>query len=362
MTFECLVIVRSCRGYCLGLVKQASKPGLSRGIMPAYLSLGVCCNRRLDMKIFLSSSCEGVPCAQIETNLLGTKYELVFNSTVQPFAQHQATHSHTPLLTYDKLSSMHSMRSASCDFDVPVVDLPATSHPHCSSATPLPAEQADLERSWPVSAAEPRCILGCIAETHFDDTQSSLHASTSSPPSFLSSFRSARQGRPEEPLPLPSATLADAPDQEQRSGANHPPSPPASPASPSFLARCQSAKDSFIASRSSSSVSFSPSTPSNSKSPSTSSFPGSLPGSGSLFSGSCDSPTCSCHMVPKSVGGIQYKTRLRGFMRPRRYESYSVTIVCMIVCITQDPMVYSCDPRKVILMTNNSITNDETHD
>lgn len=92
---------------------------------------------RLDMKIFLSSSCSGTPCAQIETNLLGTKYELVLDRTVQPFAQHQATHSHTPLLTYDKLSSMqsmHSMRSASCDFDVPVVDLPATAHPHCSSA------------------------------------------------------------------------------------------------------------------------------------------------------------------------------------------------------------------------------------
>lgn len=279
------------------------------------------------MKIFLSSSCSGTPCAQIETNLLGTKYELVLDRTVQPFAQHQATHSHTPLLTYDKLSSMqsmHSMRSASCDFDVPVVDLPATAHPHCSSAKSTSADETDLEGNLSVSAADSRHILGCIAETHFEDAQSGLHASTSAPSSLFSSFRFARQGRSEQPLPSPFAALAERPDQDHRFGANLPPAAPVSSTSPSCLTRYQSAKDSLIASRSRSGVAYPP-TPAISPSASSSfpaSFPGRSqsvkPGGSSQLPGSCDSPTCSCHMVPKSVGGIQYKTRLRGFMRPRR--------------------------------------------
>lgn len=279
------------------------------------------------MKIFLSSSCSGTPCAQIETNLLGTKYELVLDRTVQPFVQHQAMHSHTPLLTYDKLSSMqtmHSMRSASCDFDVPVVDLPATAHLQCSSTNSTSADDTDLEGNLPMSAADSRRILGCIAETHFDDAQSGLHASASAPSSLLGSFRLARQGRSEQPLPSPFATLAERPDQDHQFGANLPPASPASSTSPGFLARYQSAKDSFVASRSRSGIAYPP-TPSISPSASSSfpaSFPGRSqlvkPGNSSQIPGGCDSPTCSCHMVPKSVGAIQYKTRLRGFMRPRR--------------------------------------------
>ncbi|KAL0018930.1 hypothetical protein WJX79_001773 [Trebouxia sp. C0005] len=58
---------------------------------------------RLDIKMYLTSSCTGMPCARIETNLLGTRYEVVLDSTVQPFAQHEATHSHTAPMTFDKL-------------------------------------------------------------------------------------------------------------------------------------------------------------------------------------------------------------------------------------------------------------------
>lgn len=275
------------------------------------------------MKIFLSSTCDGSPCAQIETNLLGTKYEVVLDRTVQPFAQHQATHSHTPLPMYEKLpsmQSMHSMPSASCEFDVPVVDLPSTSQMQAGSAASSSAE-ADLEPSFPVSVAESRGIAESDLE---DDNQSDRRASMSSPRRFLSRFRSASHSRSEQFLQSPFATVTEGPDHVRHFGASLPPSGPASPTSPSFLARYQSAKESFVASRSSSGVSY-PQTPSNS--PKTSpSFPASFPsrsqsarvGNSRQLQGSCGDPTCSCQVVPKSVGGVQYKTRIRGFMRPRR--------------------------------------------
>lgn len=292
------------------------------------------------MKIFLSSSCEGTPCAQIETNLLGTKYEVVLDATVQPFAQHQATHSHTPLLTYNKLPSlqnmhsrrsMHSMRSASCDLDVPVVDLPSISNPH-SGSSDSPSPEADLEPSFPVSVAESRRIASCIVETNLEgDTQADNPATVSSPSAssrFLGSFRSARRSNTRQPVQSPFAAMAEMSARDQHFGANQLPSASASPASPSFLARYQSAKDSFIASRFNSSAHYPP-TPSNSPITS-SSFPhrshSAREENYCPLRGSCDDPRCSCQMVPKSVGGIQYKTRIRGFMRPRRSASESTSL------------------------------------
>lgn len=299
---------------------------------------------RLDMKIFLSSPCQGTPCAQIETNLLGTKYEVVLDPTVQPFAQHQATHSHTPLLTYDKLpsmQSMHSMRSASCDLDVPVVDLPSISNPHSGSADSSSAE-ADSEPSFPVSAAESRRIASCIAETNLEgDAQPADNQATVSSPSassrFLGRFRSARSNNARQSAQSPFATMAEMSARDHQLGANHLPLGSTSPASPSFLARYQSAKDSFIASRSNSSAHY---PPTSSTSPfASSSFPHRSQSAGegnhSPLQGSCDEPRCSCQMVPTSVGGIQYKTRIRGFMRPRRSESESTSLFnCAIACLT----------------------------
>ena len=275
------------------------------------------------MKIFLSSSCKGTSCAQIETNLLGTKYEVMLDPTVQPFAQHQATHSHTPLPTHDKLPSMHSMRSASCDLDVPVVDFPSISASHSGSAD-SPSAEVDLEPSFPVSVAESRRIAGCIAGTNLEgDTVSAQQANMSSPrpsSSFLGRLRLAKLSKTKQPVQSPFAAMAEGPTQDHQCGGNLQSSGSASPASPGFLARYQSAKDSFVASRSSSSVNYPP-TPSNSPITS-SSFPqrsqSAREGNYTPLQGNCDSPRCSCQMVPKSVGGIQYKTRIRGFMRPRR--------------------------------------------
>lgn len=276
------------------------------------------------MKIFLSSSCQGTPCAQIETNLLGTKYEVMLDRTVQPFAQHQATHSHTPLLTFDKLcsmQSMHSMRSASCDLDVPVVDLPAISKLHSGSAG-SPSAEAKLE-PFPVSVSESRHIAGCIAESNLeDDTQSDRQANMWSPSAssrFLDRFRSARLGKTQQPVQSPFAAMAEGPAQDHQFSGNLPPSGSA-PASPSFLARYQSTKDSFVAGRSNSSVNYTP-TPSNSPITSSSFFHRSQSvrdGNDNLLQGTCDNYRWSGQMVPKSIGGIQYKTRIRGFMRPRR--------------------------------------------
>lgn len=42
-----------------------------------------------------------------------------------------------------------------------------------------------------------------------------------------------------------------------------------------------------------------------------------VPGS---FSQEPPTTSCSCETVPSSIGSVQYKTRIRGFMRPRRYS------------------------------------------
>lgn len=281
------------------------------------------------MKIFLSSSCQGAPCAHVETNLLGTRYEVMLDRTVQPFAQHQTAHSHTPLLTHDalpSLQSMHSMRSASCDLDVPVVDLPSTPKPHSSSAAP-PSAEADLEPSSPVSAADSRYK----AEHDFAGDNTSQQVNPPSPAAsgrFLGRFKSARHSKTESPVQSPFAAMAEGSAQDLHFGAILPPSGSTSPASPSFLSRYQSAKDSLTASRSNSSAKVPP-TPTNSLM-STSRIPdrsqSAKVGSHSLPQSSCDDLRCSCQAVPKSVGGIQYKARIRGFMRPRRYASETTSL------------------------------------
>lgn len=298
---------------CLGSTKLASRQA---GVLTQH-----CFHSRLDMKIFLSSSCQGAPCAHIETNLLGTKYEVLLDRTVQPFAQHQTAHSDTPLSTHDKLpslQSMHSMRSASCDLDVPVVDLPSRTMPHCSSAAP-PSAEADLEPNSPVSVAEPQCIArNEIPGDSHTNQQVNMPSPTASG-SFLGRFKSARHSRTESPVQSPFAAMAEGSPADLQFGATLPPSGPTSPASPSFLARYQSAKDSLIGSRSTSSAKVPP-TPNSAMR--TSRIPdrsqSARVGNHSLPSSSCDDPRCCCHVVPQSVGGIQYKARIRGFMRPRR--------------------------------------------
>ena len=145
---------------------------------------------------------------------------------------------------------------------------------------------------------------------------------------FIGRFRSARHSKARQPVKSPYAVMAEGPAQHHQCGSNLLPSGPASPASPSFLARCQSAKDSFIASRSKSSIHCAP-TPSHSRINS-SKFPhrsrSAREGSHTLLPGSCDDSRCPCQTVPKSVGGIQYKTRIRGFMRPRRSASQSASL------------------------------------
>lgn len=302
------------------------------------------------MKIFLSSACTGTPCAQIETNLLGTKYEVVLDHTVQPFVQHQATHSHTPLLTFDKLLSMHSMqsiRSVSGEFDVPVVDLPSTTN-------------ANVGNSSSHSAGTGTTLAACVAvpshlgfPTHPyapDGTQSDLLLSTSSPAassSFLSRFRAAKQGRSEQPLPSPFASLADRPGPVHTPGTSLLSSgpPAASPSFPSsfpssFQSSQRSSTDSFVARcQSPDAHPLSPLWPHTGPS----SFPAraqsARAGSSSPSQGSCDDPTCSCQMVPRAVGGVQYKTRIRGFMRPRRCSSalYIACYLCSILASATIP-------------------------
>lgn len=274
------------------------------------------------MKIFLSSSCQGAPCAQIETNLLGTKYEVMLDRTVQPFAQHQTSHSHT-LLSHDELpglQSMHSMRSASCDLDVPVVDLPSRTMPQSSSAATQSSAEADLEPSSPVSVPESRCKAEHDIPGGSHANQQVKTPSSTASGSFLGRFRSARHSRTESPVQSPFAAMAESSAQDLQFGTILPPPGSTSPASPSFLARYQSAKDSLLASRSNSSAKVPP-TPANSPM-STSRIPdrsqSAIVGNLNLPQSSCDDPRCSCQVVPRSVGGIQYKARIRGFMRPRR--------------------------------------------
>ena len=274
------------------------------------------------MRIFLSSSCGETPCARIETNLLGTKYEVVLDRTVQPFAQHQATHSHTPLLTFDKLPSlppMQSVLSVSDEYDVPVVDLPSTMDHNFGGNDP---DLASTDTATTASPTSPDLALRSEPSVAHDQNQSEFPPSSLSPAasiSFLSRFR-AKQGRSQQPLASPFASMTNSHDFESQSGVRLPSSAPASPAFTSFLARYQSARDS-----SSSGVRVPP-TPANSPVDSHSFLSraqSARADSSSPLQGSCGDPTCSCQMVPRAVGGVQYKTRIRGFMRPRRYNIQS---------------------------------------
>lgn len=91
---------------------------------------------RLDIKIHLSSSCKGTPCARIQTNLLGTKYDVVLDKTVRPFIQYEQTHSHASGCSHPPLAPLGPpMTNSASDsagillssryhswFDVPMLD------------------------------------------------------------------------------------------------------------------------------------------------------------------------------------------------------------------------------------------------
>ena len=291
--------------------------------------------------MYLTSSCTGTPCARIETNLLGTRYEVVLDSTVQPFAQHEATHSHTAPMTFDKLpsaepaQSMQSAQSGNCDFDVPVVDLPSTSRAAFAPATPstsgdnfgenallsqaAAATHAELSPDEPTSSASSNMLTQPEVTR---STWSDLPPSPAASGSFLSRFRTS-QARPNAALHSPFAAMTDD-SAEQQIGANLPTAVTSPSASSSFLARCQSAREGWTSGQAHSGANLPPTTPSPSA-------PGALfarsrsawvEGNGPVEGGS-ESPPCSCHVVPKTVGGVQYKTRIRGFMRPRRYKQRS---------------------------------------
>lgn len=115
--------------------------------MPALQS--PCCFCRLDMKVYLSSKCTGTPCAKIQTNLLGTKYEAILDHTVQPFIQRERTHSHdsgcyhqasavTNPMTNSPLGSAGDLllsRDQSW-FDIPMLDS-STQRPLSSNTLPV---------------------------------------------------------------------------------------------------------------------------------------------------------------------------------------------------------------------------------
>ena len=283
--------------------------------------------------MYLTSSCTGTPCARIETNLLGTRYEVVLDSTVQPFAQHEATHSHTAPMTFDKLpsveraQSMQSAQSGNCNFDVPVVDLPSTSQAAFAPATPptsrdkfggnallsQAATHTNLPPDEPVSSASSAMLTQPeIAR----DTWSDLPPSPAASGSFLSRFGTS-QARPNAALQSPFAAMTSD-SAEQQIGANLPTA--VTSASSSFLARCQSATQGWTSGHAHSGANLPPISPSSLASDAlfARAWSACAEGSGPV-EGSSESPPCSCHVVPKSVGGVQYKTRIRGFMRPRRY-------------------------------------------
>lgn len=307
--------------------------------------------RRLDFKMYLTSSCIGTPCARIETNLLGTRYEVVLDSTVQPFAQHEATHSHTAPMTFDKLpsveraQSMQSAQSGNYNFDVPVIDLPSTSQTAFAPATP--STSCD---NFGGNALLPQAVAAIHTELSPDDTvsansnmltQPELTRGTWSdlPPfpaasgSFLSRFRTS-QARSNSALQSPFAAMTSD-SAEQQIGASLPSAVTSPSASSSFLARCQSAREGFIYGQAHSGTNLPPTNPSSSASEALFARSRSawVEGSSPVEGGS-ESPPCSCQVVPKTVGGVQYKTRIRGFMCPRRYKQNSSSYAdacCLLV-------------------------------
>ncbi len=291
--------------------------------------------------MYLTSSCVGTSCARIETNLLGIRYEVVLDRTVQPFAQHEATHSHTAPMTFDKLpsveraQSMQSAQSGNYDFDVPVVDLPSTSQAAFAPATPstscdnfganallsqaAAATHTELSPDEPVSSASSNMLTQPELTR---STWSDLPPSPAASGSFLSRFRTS-QARPNAALQSPFAAMTSD-SAEQQIGANLPTAATSPSASSSFLARCQSATERWTSGQAHSGANLPPTSPSSSASNALFARSRSawVEGSG-LVEGGLESPPCSCHVVPKTVGGVQYKTRIRGFMRPRRYKQNS---------------------------------------
>ena len=290
--------------------------------------------------MYLTSACTGTPCSRIETNLLGTRYEVVLDRTVQPFAQHEATHSHTAPMTFDKLpsadraQSMQSAQSGNCDFDVPVVDLPSTSQTAFAPATPFTScggnallSQAAAATHTELSPDERTSSASSNMLTQPELTRSTwsdLPPSPATSGSFLSRFRTS-QARPNSALQSPFAGMTSD-SAEQQSGANLPTAVTSPSASSSFLARCQSATEGWTSSQAHSGGNLPSISPSSSASDALFARSRSawVEGSGPVEGGS-ESPPCSCHVVPRTVGGIQYKTRIRGFMRPRRYRQNSIS-------------------------------------
>ncbi len=324
-------------------VCECIQPSHENGMCKHYLkqpkAIQIC---RLDIKMYLTCSCTGTPCARIETNLLGTRYEVVLDSTVQPFAQHEATHSHTAPMTFDKLpsveraQSMHSAQSGNCDFDVPVVDLPSTSQAAFAPATPstscdnfggnallsqaAAATHTELSPDGSTSSASSNMLTQPELTR---STWSDLPPSPAASGTFLSRFRTS-QARPNAALQSPFAAMTND-SAEQQIGANLPTAVTSPSASSSYLARCQSATEGWTSGQAHSGANLPPTSPSSSASESllVRSRSAWVEGSGPA-EGSFESPPCSCHVVPKTVGGVQYKTRIRGFMRPRRYKQNSI--------------------------------------
>lgn len=292
---------------------------------------------RLDIRIYLASSCTGTPCARIETNLLGTRYEIVLDSTVQPFAQHETMHSHTPLLTYDRLlsanqvHSMQSVQSVSDEFDVPVLDLPSTSGTELALSTPSPSQSAS--HGAPQHAAASASLAPDVLSTSASGFEADLAASNDtlcdvSPPNLaprasglLQRLKLGKQSTAATALQSPFAASSSAP-ANSNADANLPSSPgPSSPVATSrHVARCQSAMEQTYPSQRQTSANLAPNSP---PSPAASNFftrsrSDKMQGNSPAAEGSSEMPSCSCQTVPKSVGGVHYKTRIRGFMRPRR--------------------------------------------
>ena len=240
------------------------------------------------------------------------------------------------------MHSIRSMRSDSGEFDVPVVDLPSTSNINVGNTNPHTAETGPTLAPCAV-LSDPGFATQPYAQ---DGAQCDLQLSTSSPAassSFLSRFRAAKQGRSEKPLPSPFASMADSPDSVHKSATSLL-SSGLSAASPSYLSRRHSSKDSFVASCQKPDAQ-SLSHPQSLHAASLS-FPArahsARAGGRSTSQGSCDDPTCSCQMVPRAVGGVQYKTRIRGFMRPRRCSSafHRAYCLCSVLALATIPDVF----------------------